>query len=115
MAGQPEAERNRLFQEAAIDFAVDFNSFFRVALPPLDTQKRARRKDARRRKRSVNPTGRYLAANWEAKGLYLLTAAELAKHMHDALSREVTPAAIRKIRQRLNLFVPWVGRPQRPP
>lgn len=111
--GVSHEERESLFGQAAEHFAVDFNSRWRISLPPLSRLKRARRKDARRRKPKMNLVDRYLAQNCASKGLLLLTARQLADDVREATGNSYTPSALQKKKERLSLYVPWEGHPPR--
>ncbi len=85
------------------------------AISPLDKVSASERKSIGRRKPRPNLPNRYMATCWVLKGVSAMTAAQLAKHLNEHFGTKFTAAQIRTKRKRLELFVPWVGDPQRRP
>jgi hypothetical protein len=109
-------------QRAAYEFGIEFYALRKqIAWPakgnvtkaiyPMNKGFAADRKSLGRRKPSRNAVQRFMAACWIAKGLADMPAVKLTKLLNDRFhpSLPLTVAQVRKMRQRLQLFVDWDG------
>ncbi len=81
------------------------------AIYPMNRGSAADRKSLGRRKPREKPVHRYLATCWIPKGLADMTAVQLANHLTAHFGRRFSPAQVRGMRKRLQLFVDWEGDP----
>jgi hypothetical protein len=109
-------------QRAAHEFGIEFYALRKqIAWPakenvtkaiyPMNNGSAADRKSLGRRKPSKNVVQRFMATCWIAKGLADMPAAKLTKLLNDRFHTPMplTVAQVRKMRQRLQLFVDWDG------
>lgn len=106
-----QSEKLKHLEVAAKQFAVDFDSYWRWALPPVTDFGGDQRRSAQRRKFTTNDAGRYLAMRWCKDKLHRLTAEQLAQRLNADLGTNLTTEAVRVIRKRLELWVDWEGCP----
>jgi hypothetical protein len=107
-------------QRAAHEFGIEFYALRKqIAWPakgnvtkaiyPMNKGSAADRKSLGRRRPNRNPAQRFMATCWIAKGLADMPAVQLTKLLNDRFHppKPFTVAQVRKMRQRLQLFVDW--------